>query len=133
MADRVAVIGAGVSGLTCGVLLAEQGYRAAIFAGETGQRTTSAAAAATWFPYDAEPIEKVIGWSLVTYNVLVDLVRDSQSGVSMVELRHCSRRDEIQVPRWASALGAAVLPRGVFPSGLKMNVPLMDTTIYLDY
>ena len=27
MRDRVAIIGAGVSGLTCGVLLAEHGFR----------------------------------------------------------------------------------------------------------
>ena len=35
MRERVAVVGAGVSGLTCGVLLAERGFHAAIFAAET--------------------------------------------------------------------------------------------------
>jgi len=54
MKNRVAIVGAGVSGLTCGVLFAERGFRTAIFAKETGQQTTSAAAAALWFPYDAE-------------------------------------------------------------------------------
>jgi len=59
MKRRIAIVGAGVSGLTCGVLFAERGYRTAIFAKETGQQTTSGAAAALWFPYDAEPAEDV--------------------------------------------------------------------------
>jgi len=31
------------------------------------------AAGALWFPYDAEPADKVIPWALATYKVLVDL------------------------------------------------------------
>ena len=87
MERRVAIVGAGVSGLTCGVLFAERGCHIAIFAKETDQQTTSGAAAALWFPYDAEPAEKVIAWALQTYNVLVDLTKNSRSGVSMIELR----------------------------------------------
>ncbi|MGI8436237.1 MAG: FAD-dependent oxidoreductase [Chthoniobacterales bacterium] len=55
----MAIIGAGVSGLTCGVLFAEAGYRTRILTVEFGAGTTSAAAAAIWFPYDAEPADKV--------------------------------------------------------------------------
>src|SRR5213596_3570341 len=100
MKRRIAIVGAGVSGLTCGVFFAEHGYRTAIFAKETGQQTTSGAAAALWFPYDAEPAEKVIPWALHTYKVLVDLIfqradsprraKISHSGVSMIELRQFS-------------------------------------------
>jgi D-amino-acid oxidase len=137
MERRVAIVGAGVSGFTCAVLFAEGGYRAAIFAKETGQQTTSAAAAALWFPYDAEPAEKVIAWALQTYNVLVDLSKDERSGVSMIELRQFSRTGEIQIPQWAIRLGARQIHRDevlpAFTSGFMMNVPLMDTTIYLDY
>ena len=50
MAKNVAIVGAGVSGLTCAVLFAEHSYRTVIFAEETGERTTSAAAAAIWYP-----------------------------------------------------------------------------------
>ena len=64
MNHRVAIVGAGVSGLTCGVVFAERGHRTAIFAKEIGQQTTSGAAAALWFPYDAEPADKVIPWAL---------------------------------------------------------------------
>src|SRR5947207_3545565 len=140
MKNRVAIVGAGVSGLTCGVLFAERGYRTEIFAAETGQLTTSAAAAALWFPYDAEPPDKVIPWALRTYDVLVGLSRCSHPGVSMVELRQFSRTGKIEIPDWAVPLGAqAVIPSEVegslklFKSGFSLRVPLMDTTIYLDY
>ena len=143
MPKQIAIIGAGVSGLTCGVLFAERGYRVSIFADEIGQQTTSAAAAAIWYPYDAGPADKVIAWALETYKLLVDLGRDAQSGVSMIELRTFSRAGEIQIPDWAHALGASVIPsevEGSLPinssalsSGFAMNVPLMDSTIYLDY
>jgi D-amino-acid oxidase len=139
MVKSVAIVGAGVSGLTCGVVFAERGYRTAIFAGEIGQRTTSGAAAALWFPYDAEPADKVIAWALETYKVLVDLSGDVRTGVSMIELHQFSRANEIPIPDWARSLGASVIPTGVresltvFRSGFAMNVPLMDTTIYLDH
>jgi D-amino-acid oxidase len=149
MKKRIAVVGAGVSGLTSAVVLAERGHDLSIFADEINQSTTSGAAAAIWFPYDAEPADKVIPWALETYKVLVDLSRDTLSGVSMIELRHFSRTGEIQIPNWAHSLGARRLhpsladlwpiPNGAegagdsFKSGFVMTVPLMDTTIYLDY
>src|SRR5439155_21714385 len=149
MAERVAIIGAGVSGLTCGIVLAERGYRTAIFAKEIGQQTTSGAAAAVWFPYHAEPAKKVIPWALETYKALADLARMPASGVSMIELRQFSRTGEIQIPDWAIPLGASIIPShsvtssgvetsldtnsSVFKGGFSLRVPLMDTTIYLDY
>jgi D-amino-acid oxidase len=133
---RVAIIGAGVSGLTCGIVFAERGYRTAIFAKEVGQQTTSGAAAAVWFPYDAEPAQKVIPWALQTFDLLAKLSRFPATGVSMIELRQFSRTKEIQIPDWAVPLGAQVVATGlrpVFKSGFSLRVPLMDTTIYLDY
>jgi D-amino-acid oxidase len=162
MAKSVAIIGAGVSGLTCGVLFAERGFRTAIFADQIGQQTTSGAAGALWFPYDAEPADKVIPWALATYKVLVDLAGEkrlvnagkldwfnqssSESGVSMIELRQYCRAGEIQIPDWAHSLGASGVATALcavpnrpqaggynFSDGFSLRVPLMDTTIYLDY
>src|SRR5437773_4711816 len=110
MAERIAIIGAGVSGLTCGVMFAERGYRTAIFAKETGRRTTSAAAAAVWFPYHVEPAERVIPLALETYKVLVDLAQVPGTGVSIIELHQFSRTGEIQIPDWAIPLGASLIP-----------------------
>lgn len=147
MKHRAAMVGAGVSGLTCGVVFAEHGHRTTIFAKEIGQQTTSGAAAAVWFPYDVEPADKVIPWALETYRTLIDLARNPDSGVSMIELYQFSRTEEIQIPDWAIPLGAqAIVPSlpavmwsevetslKIFKSGFSLRVPLMDTTIYLDY
>ena len=149
MAERIAIIGAGVSGLTCGVVFAERDYRTAIFAKETGRQTTSGAAAAVWFPYHVEPAERVIPLALETFDVLADVARVPGSGVSMIELRQFLRTGEIEIPDWAIPLGAQRLSSvatGLWPvqdraqrggyslkSGFSLPVPLMDTTIYLDY
>lgn len=143
----IAVIGAGVSGLTCAVALAEREHPVTIFASETGEQTTSSAAAAIWFPYDAEPVTQVVLWALATYQELRDLARDSSTGVSMIELRTFSRASEMPIPHWAVPLGAHPLIRSretkvrasidAFPSafshGFSLRVPLTDTTRYLDY
>ena len=140
MPKSVAIIGAGVSGVTCGVVFAERGFRTAIFAERIGQRTTSGAAAALWFPYDAQPADKVIPWALATYKVLVDLTKDPRSGVSMIELRQYCRTGQIQIPDWADLFvisteveKSLTISASIFKSGFSLNVPLMDTTIYLDY
>ena len=78
MPTSVAIVGAGVSGLTCAVVLAERGYRTAIFAEHIGADTTSAAAAAIWYPYDTGPSGPAISWALETYHTLSDLARDPQ-------------------------------------------------------
>ena len=137
MCERVAIVGAGVSGLTCGVVFAERGHRTSIIAEESGPPITSAAAGAIWFPYDAEPADAVIAWSLETFNILRELSGTPSSGVSMLELRSFARAGELEIPPWAFSLGArrlapALLP-ACFTSGYMLVVPLTDTTIYLDY
>lgn len=147
MANRVAIVGAGVSGLTCGVLLAEAGLAVSICAEEIRRQTTSGAAGAIWFPYDCEPRDKVITWAFATYEVLTVLARQTGTGVSMIELRQFCRAGELPIPDWAKSLGATFLSGSVcgvssagweatgsrFPAGFILTVPLTDTTIYLDY
>jgi D-amino-acid oxidase len=137
MAETVAVIGAGVSGLTCGILFAERGDRVTILAAETGEQTTSSVAGAIWFPYDAAPLEAVVSWALQTYEVLRALCADPASGVSMIEQRAFARAGQIEIPEWAIPLGARPLPAaelpGIFTSGYTLEVPLTDTTLYLPY
>src|SRR2546423_1532269 len=145
MQKSVAIVGAGVSGLTCGLLFAERGFPARIFADQIGTQTTSGAAGALWFPYDAEPADKVIPWALATYKVLGDLAKDSRGGAAMIELRQYCRRGKIPIPEWIEQLNASwhqwnctqvgrlTGGRKIFSSGFAVTVPLTDTTIYLDY
>lgn len=139
----MAVVGGGVSGLTCGVLFAERGFSVTILADQVGTETTSGAAGALWFPYDAEPAAKVIPWALATYKVLLGLCQEPRSGVSMIELRQYCRTGKMEIPDWASVLsGENASPTrtetslnisGLFADGFSLRVPLIDTTIYLDY
>ena len=110
MTRNAAVIGAGVSGLTCGVLLAEAGFRSAIFADEIGQRTTSAAAAAVWYPYDAEPAAAVIAWSLTTFERLRSLA--AAQGVVIPAGRWGKQKTLLTL----LALGGILLARGLHGS-----------------
>ena len=129
MDHRIAVIGAGVSGLTSGVVLAENGFKVHLFAAEAPPETTSAVAAAMWFPYDAEPAAKVVPWALESYDVLRDLSRDPATGVSMIELRQFSRTGDLQIPTWAENFKA----RSTKSTEFVITVPLSDSSIYLDY
>lgn len=119
---KISIAGAGVSGLTCGVVLAERGHDVTIVASEIG--TASKAAGAVWFPYDCSPEESVVTWALVTYGRLLELAHDRDSGVSLVEFR-CL---DVPPPAWAFALQARPVGRG-----FTVNVPLMETPKYLDY
>lgn len=110
-----------------------------MFAEETGQQTTSGVAAAIWFPYDAEPVDQVIPWAIATYETFAEMALDLRTGVSMIELRQFSRTDQIRIPAWAHSLGGTLISiesKGYpppFRSGFSLSVPLIDTTVYLDY
>ena len=137
MKSQVAVIGAGVSGLTCGVLFAERGWQVQIFADAMARQTTSGAAAAIWFPYDVEPLEKAIPWSVSSYEKLRELAREANSGASFIEINQLSRTGDLAIPWWAQNLGARHLAVSELPlnfvSGFALTVPLTDTSLYLDY
>lgn len=57
----VAIIGAGVMGLTCGVKLLKRGYtNITIFAEDISPNTTSDVAGAIWMPFGVGPEARVI-------------------------------------------------------------------------
>jgi D-amino-acid oxidase len=134
MSIPIAVAGAGVSGLTTAVTLAERGFAPRVIAAQPAERATSGAAAAIWYPYEAEPAELVTWWSLITYGRLLELHTEKNAGVSLLELRTFSRNDGIAVPAWADAIGYRMLSaRPPYRSGFSITAPLMDTPLYLAY
>src|SRR5260370_39046230 len=84
---NVAVIGAGVSGLTTAVLLAERKVEVTLYDAPCAHMA-SPAAAAIWFLYDLEgDVERAEAWAVRTYDVLAGLASVTESGVSMIECR----------------------------------------------
>jgi D-amino-acid oxidase len=137
MKRRVTIIGAGVSGLTCGILFAENGFETSLLAEDLGDNTNSAAAAAIWYPYDVEPGATVVPWALISYGRFLELSRDPETGVSIVELRVFARHGSMTAPAWAQPFGVRVLfgteIPGAFANGFSIHVPLIETGKYLEY
>jgi D-amino-acid oxidase len=135
-AARVAVIGAGVSGLTSGIVLAESGYDVTLFAAEIFA-TTSAVAAAIWYPYHIRPKEKAEGWGRSSYDEFLLLAGDRSSGVELIELHAFSIETQRRLPRWSFGMKGRYLRSEEIPSayryGFAVTVPLMQTPLYLPY
>ncbi|MGI5211831.1 FAD-dependent oxidoreductase [Plantactinospora sp. CA-290183] len=131
------VIGAGVSGLTTAVCLAEAGMRVIIWTAEPPERTTSYAAGAMWGPYHVEPVDRVRVWSAQTLEVLRQLATDPQTGVRLVSGIEASRKP-VDPPEWGSQLGGfrtcevSELPDG-FATGWRYTAPILDMPTYLGY
>ncbi|HEU4947864.1 MAG TPA: FAD-dependent oxidoreductase [Kribbella sp.] len=131
---RVIVVGAGVIGLSCAVRLAESGYDVAVLARDLPLETTSAVAAAIWYPYLSAPRERVAAWSRTTYDELVKLAGNQPS----VRLRH-GREFLVEPapdPWWAAALSDLERigsPPAGFRDGWSFTAPVVEMPIYLPY
>ncbi|MFI6358486.1 FAD-dependent oxidoreductase [Streptomyces sp. NPDC050743] len=134
--ERVVVVGAGVAGLTTGVVLAEAGASVRVMA-EQMPGATSLAAGAMWGPYLVEPKEKVDLWGQRSLEVFRELAEEPATGVRLTSGIEASRTAEA-APDWATTLPGfrpcepAELPAG-FTAGYRFTVPLIDMPTYLDY
>ena len=83
---KVTVVGAGVTGLTTALRLLEAGRRVRVVTAEPTMETTSAVAGAVWYPYRAEPRDRVVTWGARTVEVLTALAARGVGGVRLVDL-----------------------------------------------
>jgi D-amino-acid oxidase len=137
MAQDVAVVGAGVIGLTSAIELLQAGHRVTIFTRELPAYTTSAVPAAIWFPYHARPEAGVNRWALSTRERLRLLVHEPSAGVRWVGFSRVWVDAPPPVESWATPdditwLDGDQLPRG-FHYGYRMSVPLMENPTYMIY
>ena len=132
--SRICVVGAGVIGLTCAVQLLEAGHRVDVVARDLPLETTSAVAAALWYPYRALPQDRVTAWSRTSYAVF-DAIADTdpESGVRMLAGTEvfASRQSE---PWWRPAVPAldreTALPPG-YADGWTFVTPVVEMPVYL--
>jgi len=131
---RVVVVGAGVVGLTCAVRLAEAGHETHVLARDLPPETTSAVAAALWYPYRALPHDRVVDWSARTYEVLRALAGRPGTGVHLrpgVELLGPGAPPE---PWWREAVPALETvrdPRPGYARGWRLDLPVAEMDVYL--
>ena len=138
MKKQVKIIGCGVSGLTTGIVLLGEGYNVEIITEKLPQDTTSSKAAAVWFPYEVNPRDKAEIWGKISFLKFLECCSDSDSGVSMVPLTVLIEKEEDAW--WINALPVGEMRKGAitelpeaFPLGYIMEVPLVETQLYLDY
>ena len=82
------IVGAGVSGLTSGIRLLENGHQAHIVSDKFSPDTVSDVAAAIWYPFLVKPADRADTWGIVTYDVLEALCEsDPEAGVRMIDGR----------------------------------------------
>jgi D-amino-acid oxidase len=99
---RVTVVGAGIVGLTTALVLEEHGHDVRVVAREQLDATTSAVAAAVWFPYRAGPPDRVVAWAAITRAWLESLVAERAAGIDLLTCYEITADDA--VPWWAAGL-----------------------------
>ena len=137
---RVAVVGAGVSGLSCGVRLLEEGHEVRIVARELPPRTTSAVAGAVWFPYRVTPNQRTGPWAAASYRRFAQLAEEREAPVTMVELTMLYPERLSEEPWWLGAVpGSRVrestrkeLPMD-YGDGRAVQVPCIEAPAYLEW
>ena len=137
----VLVVGAGVSGLTTAICLAETGRAVAILTGRLPQDTTSAVAGAIWGPHLVEPGARTTRWGRATLAVLRELAADPTAGVRIghgIEVSRDAGDGQGTPPGWLTELDGyrpcqpAELPAG-FTNGWRYTTPLVHMPTYLSY
>ena len=134
---EVVVIGCGVIGLSTAIRLREAGLDTRIVAADPPGETTSAVAAAIWYPYKAFPERDVLRWGRRTFEVLETLASAPGTGVRMREGLEL-RRERAGRPWWAEAVPGVrrcsddELPPG-YRGGHAFVVPVVEMPVYLRY
>jgi D-amino-acid oxidase len=125
---RAVVVGAGVVGLTTAVRLREAGIDAHVVARDDPLDTTSAVAAALWYPYRALPAERVTAWSAATYEALAALAGAAGTGVRMLAGTERLAPDAPD-PWWRDAVPSLERTR----EGLRFVAPAVDMSLHLPW
>ena len=135
----VLVIGAGVSGLTTAVCLAEAGARVAVQAELPPGWTTSAVAGAIWGAHLVGLDDRVSRWGLVTLGRLYELAEPDQpgTGIRLLGGRQVTGRDAITEDTVAALAdvrpcGPRDLPDG-YTAGWRYTAPVIAMPVYLAY
>ncbi|MCV7413221.1 amino acid oxidase [Mycobacterium florentinum] len=139
-AQQIVVIGAGVSGLTSALCLAEAGWRVRVWTASMPRQTTSVVAGAVWAPpRPAERATKTLAWTEYSLKVFRELAADPDSGVQLAPALSVGELTATEAMSSAAELipelrpaSPADLPQG-YRVGFRATIPMIDMPHYLDY
>ena len=139
--NKIAIIGAGISGMSAAFLLMQKNHRITIYAKAFSPNITSDRAAAFWFPYHVRNDRRGIGWCQTSYDYYKNLAGQKQTGISMQQLIKVLRKGiEEEEPVWIDFMPVdsyRIMHSNELPSniakGYEVQVPLIETQIFLPY
>lgn len=139
--SEIIVVGGGVSGLTCAYELAQARRSVQLWTADPPERTTSQVAAAFWYPYRAEPIERVGPWAATSYERFASIAAHRTRGPAAgVYMRAALELFESHTPdppwsRYVDMFRHALpdeLPEG-YGHGLVFEAPVIEMPRYLPW
>ena len=130
------VVGGGVSGLSTGIRLLEDGWIVNLWSSKFSPNTTSDVAAALWYPFLSAPVEKTNLWGSKTYDVLKEFSTNPDAGISMTQTYEYFR--EIQEdPSWKDSVDNFKRLTDDLPSNyiecFSFITPIIEMPIYLKW
>lgn len=138
--NKIAIIGAGISGLSCAYKLCEAGYNVEIIAAQFPPDTTSNKAAAFWFPYHVRNFERALLWAQTSYDAYQKMSKIHATGISIKQLIKVVKDLDEEDTSWMEFLPEGSykklsddsVPAG-FLFGYDIDVPLIETQIFLPW
>lgn len=131
--SAVTVVGGGVIGLTCALELAHAGHEVTVVSADPPGATTSAVAAALWFPYEAAPEDDVLRWGQVSLRRFTELAGVAGTGVHLRDGTVVHRTPEPDLA-WTRVVPghrpAEDLPAGA-TSGVRCRLPVIEMDVHL--
>ena len=139
MEQHIAIIGAGISGMSSAYILQSKGYRVTVYAKAFSPDITSNKAAAFWFPYHIRNDKRGIEWCNTSYRYYKDFTSNEATGISMCQLLKVLRTgvDE-EEPIWKEFMPAnSFVEMETLPQGMAkvydIQVPLIETQLFLPW
>lgn len=139
-AQQIVVVGAGVSGLTSALCLAEAGWPVRVWTAAMPAQTTSVVAGAVWAPpRPAERATKTLAWTEHSLGVFRELAADPGTGVQLAPALSVGELTATEAMSSAARLipelrpaEPAELPEG-YRTGFRATLPMIDMPHYLGY